>query len=129
MTRALAFAFSILTGIILGAAGVDKLNARSKPLRAYAVIEIDEIKDQRALQEILAKMSAVAQSFGGRTITEAGNITGRDAMPPNKVVLIAFGNIDDAEAWSTSSAEADLDEAREKAAKAGSFLIDDIGSR
>src|SRR6516162_4275427 len=106
--RALALAFSILTGVAIAAAGVDRFKAHGNSLHAYAIIEIDGVMDQRVLQDVLTRTSAVAASFGGRTITEAGGITGRDAVPPNKVVLIAFDSIEDAEAWSTSAAEAEL---------------------
>ena len=122
--RALALAFSILTGVAIAAAGVDRFKAHGNSLHAYAIIEIDGVMDQRVLQDVLTRTSSVAASFGGRTITEAGGITGRDAVPPNKVILIAFDSIEDAEAWSTSAAEAELDRARDKAAKARSFLID-----
>jgi uncharacterized protein (DUF1330 family) len=115
----------MLAGALLGAAGIDKLDAHGKPLHAYAVIEIDEVMDQRVLQDILAKTSSVAERFGGWTITQAGSITGRDMVPPNQVVLIAFESIDDAQAWSTSAAEAELDQARDRAAKTRSFLVDD----
>jgi uncharacterized protein (DUF1330 family) len=124
MMRALALAFSILTGVVIAATGVDRLKAHGNSHHAYAIIEIDGVMDQGVLQDILTRTSAVAASFGGRTITDAGNITGRDAVPPNKVILIAFDSIEDAEAWSTSAAEAELDRARDKAAKARSFLID-----
>lgn len=116
MTRAIALALTMLAGALLGAAGIDKLDAHGKPLRAYAVIEIDEVMDQRVLHDILVKTSSVAERFGGRTITQAGSITGRDMVPPN----------DDAQAWSTSSAEAELDQARDRAAKTRSFLVDDL---
>lgn len=124
MTRVLALALSMLTGVLLGAAGIDNLNARGGPHQVYAIIEIDQVVDQRALRDVLAKTSSVAERFGGRTITQTGNITGRDLVPPNQVVLIAFDSIDDAEAWSTSAAEAELDQARDVLAKARSFLID-----
>ena len=127
MIRTLALAFSILTGVAVATTGADRLKAHGNSLHAFAIIEIDEVMDQRVLQAVLAKTSAVAASFRGRTITDAGSITGRDAVPPNKVVLIAFDSIDDAEAWSTSAAEAELDQARDKAARARSFLIDEVG--
>jgi uncharacterized protein (DUF1330 family) len=128
MMRALALTFSMLTGVV-AATGVDRLKAHGNSLHGYAIIEIDGVMDQGVLQDVLTRTSSVAASFGGRTITEAGSITGRDAVPPNKVILIAFDSIEDAEAWSTSAAEAELDRARDKAAKARSFLVDEVGSR
>jgi len=124
MMRALALAFSILAGVVIAATGADRPKAHGNSLHAYAIIEIDRVLDQGVLQDVLARTSAVAASFGGRTITDAGSITGRDAVPPNKVILIAFDSIEDAEAWSTSAAEAELDRARETAAMARSFLVD-----
>jgi uncharacterized protein (DUF1330 family) len=124
MNRAFAVGLSLLIGFMFGAIGAGSLHAHKNPRSAYAVIEVDEITDQATFEAVFPKLRAVSETFGGRTIMEAGNITGRDRMPPRRFVVVAFDSMEDAEAWSTASAQGEVDHARDKSAKARSFLVD-----
>jgi uncharacterized protein (DUF1330 family) len=124
MNRAFAVGLSMLIGFMFGALGAGSLHAHKNPRSAYAVVEVDEITDQATFEAVFPKLRAVSEAFGGRTIMEAGNITGRDRMPPRRFAVIAFDSMEDAEAWSTASAQGEMDHVRDKSARARSFLVD-----
>ena len=124
MKQAFALGISMLIGSLLGAIGISGLHAERKLAGAYAIIEVNEIADQTALGAILPRIRAVSEEFGGRIIIEAARITGRDAMPPKRFAVIAFDTMEDAEAWSTASAEGELDQIADKSAKGRSFLVE-----
>jgi uncharacterized protein (DUF1330 family) len=126
MTRTVALGFSMLTGYLLGGVSVSGLHANNKPPGAYAIIEVNEITDRTSLDAVFRKMREVSETFGGQTIVEAHNIIGRDMVPPNRFAVIAFDSMEDAEAWSTSSAQGELDQARDTWAKGRSFLVDGL---
>jgi uncharacterized protein (DUF1330 family) len=124
MKRIFALGLAMLTGYMLGAVSVSGSQAHKKPPSAYALIEVNEITDPISLEAVLHKMRDVSETFGGQTIVEARNIIGRDVMPPRHFAVIAFDSMEDAEAWSTSSAEGALDRVRDKWAQGRSFLVD-----
>jgi uncharacterized protein (DUF1330 family) len=124
MKRAFTLGLSMLIGSMLGAVGISSLHAHKRPASAYAVIEVDEITDQATFAAFFPKLRAVSEAFGGMIMIEANRITGRDAMPPKRFAVIAFDSMEDAEAWSAASAEAELDRLRDGSAKARSFLVD-----
>jgi uncharacterized protein (DUF1330 family) len=122
MKRAFALGLSMLVGLMLGAVG--SLHAHKKFRSAYAIIEVDDITDQATFEAAFPKLHAVSEAFGGKTIIEAHEITGRDTMPPKRFAVIAFDSMEDAEAWSTASAQSELDRIRDKSARARSFLVE-----
>jgi uncharacterized protein (DUF1330 family) len=124
MNRAFAVGLAMLICFMFGALGVGSLHAHKNPRSAYAIIEVDDITDQAAFEAVFPQLRAVSETFGGRTIIEGGNITGRDRVPPRRFAVIAFDSMEDAEAWSTASAQGEVDQARDKSAKARSFLVD-----
>jgi uncharacterized protein (DUF1330 family) len=126
MTRTFALGLSMLIGFMLGAVGVSGLQAHKKPAGAYAIIEVNEITDAMSLDAVFHEMRELSETFGGQTFIEARYITGRDVMPPRRFAVIAFDSMEDAEAWSTSSAEGELDQIRDKSAKGRSFLVDGL---
>jgi uncharacterized protein (DUF1330 family) len=116
----------MLISYLLGAVSVSGLQAHNKPPSAYAIIEVNEITDRMSLEAVLHKTREVSETFGGETLVEAHNIIGRDMVPPSRFAVIAFDSMEDAEAWSTSSAQSELDQARDTWAKGRSFLVDGL---
>ena len=98
MKRAFALGLSMLVGSVWGAIGVGGLQAHKKLPGAYAIIEVNEVADQAALQAVLPRIRAMSESFGGRIVVEADRIMGRDATPPRRFAVIAFDSMEDAEA-------------------------------
>jgi uncharacterized protein (DUF1330 family) len=124
MKRTFALGLSMLASYMLGASSVTGLQAHNKPAGAYAIIEVGEITEPTSLETVFHKMRDVSETFGGHTIVEARNIIGRDIVPPKRFAVIAFDSMEDAEAWSTPSAQGELDQARDTWAKGRSFLVD-----
>ncbi len=124
MKRAFALGLSMLIGALLGAVGIGDLHAHKKLPGAYAIIEVNEIADQAALGAIFPRIRELSEAFGGKIVVEANRITGRDAMPPKRFAVIAFDSMEDAEAWSTASAEGEIDRIADKSAKGRSFLVE-----
>jgi uncharacterized protein (DUF1330 family) len=124
MKRKFALGLAMLIGCMLGAAGVSGLQAHKKPPNAYAIIEVNEITDPMSLEAVFHKTRELSETFGGQIVTEGHRMIGRDMMPPRRFAVIAFDSMEDAEAWSTSSAQGELDHLRDQGAKGRSFLVD-----
>jgi len=124
--RSLFLGASWLVAAIFGGAAVSGLQAQSTApgAGAYAVIEVGEITDQRAFAALLPRAGTVSEAFGGRTLIDTAAIVGRDALPPRRFVVIAFAGMEDAEAWSRSAAQAEIDRLREASSEGRSFLVD-----
>ncbi len=125
MSRAAALLLSLFAGVVIGAVGIGHPRASANAPAAYAIIEIGDVADQRTLEASLAQTRNAGEAFGGKTVITSARITGRDFVPPRGFVLMSFASVEDAEAWSASSAQAQADHARDAAAKARSFLAEE----
>ena len=96
--------FSMLAGIAIGSIGVQLLEAQAKP-PAYVVAEAD-VRDRDAYNsEYLPLFRKLLMDGGGKYLAGGGaKIVPIDGEPPRAVAIIAFENLDKAEAMLTSVA-------------------------
>jgi uncharacterized protein (DUF1330 family) len=118
-------ALAMLAGAGLGAAAIQGLNAQTKP-PAYVVVAVRSIKDADAFKaDVVDKATPAAlAAAGGHYIVRAKTIASLDGTPPQRFVLIAFDNIEKAQAWSNLPATEEISAARMKSTDSLSFIVE-----
>jgi uncharacterized protein (DUF1330 family) len=107
---------SVVSGVLMGAAGMQALNAQSKP-KAYTVTELETL-DAKLAADVAARIAKAQESAGGHNFrTGGGKVTAMEGPPPQRVAITEWNNIDSAEAFFKSKAWTDLGTDRDKALK------------
>jgi uncharacterized protein (DUF1330 family) len=121
-----ALALTAITGLALGTAVTQSLQARTPP-PVYFVAEFDEITDAKGF-EALRKMGpsniVEAKMLDGRYLARTENVTGLDGAAPKFFVLIAFDNISKAKTFSDNMK--DTNALRAKATKSRTFIVEGL---
>jgi uncharacterized protein (DUF1330 family) len=107
---------AVLAGAALGAAAMSGLYAQAKP-PAYIISETEVIDADAYLKDYLPKAVLTLQPFNGRIIVRGGKTVPFVGDPPKRIAVIAFDNIDQAQAWRASQPFTALQPLREKSAK------------
>jgi uncharacterized protein (DUF1330 family) len=123
MKQYFGLALAMLAGAVLGAAAVDRLHAQATS-GAYAVVEIDEITDVNAYAVLIKKAPAAAKAFGGRYVIRTQDIVATDGLPPKRIIVIAFDDMNKLKAWSASPAQKEVDAIRVNSAKSRQFFVE-----
>jgi uncharacterized protein (DUF1330 family) len=123
MKQYFGLALAMLAGAVLGAAAVDSLHAQATS-GAYAVVEIDEITDVNAYAVLIKKAPAAAKAFGGRYVIRTQDIVATDGLPPKRIIVIAFDDMNKLKAWSASPAQKEVDAIRLNSAKSRQFFVE-----
>jgi uncharacterized protein (DUF1330 family) len=103
MNIRLIVALSMLAGAAVGASAIQALHAQTKS-PVYVVGEIDDTKAPAAdAKEYGRKMNALIESHGGHFIAKGGiaglKVTALDGTAPKRVVIIAWDNMGQIQAW------------------------------
>ena len=94
-----AVGIAVLASFGLGTTSTVRLYAQNKA-PAYVVIDISETMDVDAyVKAVSAAEPNATQSAGGRFIVRTNTPVALDGAPPNRFVIIAFGDAEKAMAW------------------------------
>ncbi|SEP48537.1 Uncharacterized conserved protein, DUF1330 family [Rhodospirillales bacterium URHD0017] len=94
---------SMMVGVALGAAAVQALHAQARP-PAFVVGEID-VKDAAMLdKEYVPNASKVVRDGGGKYLVAGGKSVSFYGEPPRRIAIMAFENLEKAEAAFNSAA-------------------------
>jgi uncharacterized protein (DUF1330 family) len=94
---------SVMAGIALGAAAVHALHAQAKP-PAFVVGEID-VRDAAMLdKEYVPNASKAVRDGGGKYLVAGGKSVSFYGEPPRRIAIMAFDNLEKAEAAFNSAA-------------------------
>jgi uncharacterized protein (DUF1330 family) len=94
---------SVMAGVALGAAAVQALHAQAKP-PAFVVGEID-VKDAAMLdKEYVPNASKAVRDGGGKYLVVGGKSVSFYGEPPRRIAIMAFDNLEKAEAAFNSAA-------------------------
>lgn len=126
MKRFLAPTLCTLAGIAIGATAVQGLHAQAKP-PAYVVIPILKITDAETFNKIGPIAGAAAAAAGGHYIIRTDKTIKLDGNPPARLVVIAFDNVEKAQAWANSAAIKQVDDLRAKSTQSLSFIVEGVG--
>ena len=119
------FGATLMIGALLGGFVSTALRAQSTPL-AYAVIEISDIVDRAAFDQVLQSTPMGLVPFSGRYVVRSDKLVAIEGTPPRRFVLIAFDTMDRALRWSASPAVKQTNDLRRTSAKWTSFLVEGV---
>lgn len=123
MRKLIGPGLGMVAGAVIGAAAIQGLHAQAKP-PVYAVIPILKITDADTFKQIGPKASAAMSGSGAHYIIRGDKITALDGTPPERLIVIAFDNMEQAQAWHNSAAQKEIDALRIKSTKSLSYLVE-----
>jgi len=113
-----AVAFSLVTGVAIGAVAIERLHAQAKP-PVYLVTEIEITNLDAYVKEYAPLAQASIKTSGGRLLAAGQNITQIEGTPPkSRVAIQQWDSVDKIKAWRAS---AEYKKAREIGDKYGKF--------
>jgi uncharacterized protein (DUF1330 family) len=96
-------AIALVAGASIGGAAIQGLHAQAKP-PAYAVVEIDVSNQDAFLKEYAPIAGKAITAGGGKYLARGGKNVSIDGAPPTpRTVIIAFENLEKAQAAFTSA--------------------------
>ena len=103
MKTRFVFLVSVLAGVAMGGAGVQALHAQARP-PAFVVGEIDVKNAEMLDKEYVPNASKAIRDGGGRYLVVGGKSVSFYGEPPRHIAIMAFDNMQKAEAAFTSTA-------------------------
>ena len=94
---------SVMAGVALGVAGVQALHAQAKP-PAFVVGEIDVKNAETLDKEYVPNASKAVRDGGGKYLVVGGKSVSFYGEPPKRIAIMAFDNLEKAEAAFNSAA-------------------------
>jgi uncharacterized protein (DUF1330 family) len=125
MNASARICIALLAGAAIGATAVEVVRAQAKP-PAYYVSQIELTGDADTyVKNYASQVPATVEPFGGRFLVRGGKVTRLEGDTPRpRIVVIAFDNIDKAQAWYNSPAYQKLAPVRQSVAKTNSFFVE-----
>jgi uncharacterized protein (DUF1330 family) len=117
---------SMLAGVAIGGVTVHRLSAQAKP-PAYVIGEIDVADQENYAKEYLSRSQKPIITDGrGKFLSRGNKSISIRGEPPKRIVLIAFDNLDAAQAAFNSPAYAEALIYGEKYAKFRIFAVEGL---
>jgi uncharacterized protein (DUF1330 family) len=129
MRDRLRLALAVLSGFILGAFAIQALNAQGAAAGAYVIVDINQINDPATFKTFLAKEAPTVSSAGGRFLTRTNYITPLDGIAPLRFAIIAFDNVQKAQAWNESGPQTEINAVRMKSTRSSSYIVEVEGAK
>ena len=119
-------ALSMLAGIVIGGSAIQRLYAQTKP-PAYVVGEIDVADPENYAKEYLSRsQKPIITDGGGKFLSRGSKTISIRGEPPKRIVMIAFENLDKAQAAFNSPAYAEALMYGEKYAKFKIYAVEGL---
>ena len=122
-------ALAILSGFTLGAFAVQGLHAQGTAAGAYVIVDINQINDPPDFKTVVAKEAQTVGAFGGRFLTRTNYITPLDGVAPLRFAIIAFDNVQKAQAWNESGPQAEINAIRMQSTRSSSYIVEVEGAK
>jgi uncharacterized protein (DUF1330 family) len=129
MPNRLRLALAVLSGFILGAFAIQTLYAQGTAAGAYVIVDINQINDPAAFKTFLAIEGQTVSSSGGRFLTRTNYITSLDGVAPLRFAIIAFDNVQKAQAWNESASQTEINALRMQSTRSSSYIVEVEGTK
>jgi uncharacterized protein (DUF1330 family) len=121
-----AAALAMLAGVTIGGFGVYRLSAQAKP-PAYVIGEIDVADLENYAKEYLSRsQKPIITDGGGKFLSRGSKTISIRGEPPKRIVMIAFENLDKAQAAFNSPAYVEALMYGEKYAKFRIYAVEGL---
>ena len=126
MKLTMRLAVTAVASAAIGALAVEAIHAQAKP-PGYFIAEVEVSDAESFSRDYSAKVPATVAPFGGHWLVRGGRTVDNEGEPPKpRVIVIAFDNLEKAQAWRDSAAYKALIPIRDKAAKVRSFFVEGV---
>jgi len=116
---------ALLAGIGIGALGVHGLHAQAKPPGIY--IAEHDIQDTKTYASYSDRAAETVKTFGGRFLVRGGKADSLQGEPSKgRLIVIAFDNVEKAQAWYNSPAYQEIKPIRMRAAKSRVLIAEAV---
>ena len=116
---------SMVAGAMAGAAAMQALHAQAKP-PAYVVGEIDVKNPELFAKEYVPNASKAIRDGGGKYLVGGGKSVSFYGEPPKRIAIMAFDNLEKAEAAFNSAAYKEAKEAGDKYATFRIYVVEGV---
>jgi len=116
---------SVVAGAMAGAAAVQALHAQAKP-PAYVVGEIDVKSPELFAKEYVPNASKAVRDGGGKYLVGGGKSVSFYGEPPKRIAIMAFDNLEKAEAAFNSAAYKEAKAAGDKYATFRIYAVEGV---
>jgi uncharacterized protein (DUF1330 family) len=123
MNTTLKIAVALVSGIAIGALGIESLRAQSKPV-GFLVAEF-EVTDPSGWKSYQEGVRAMPPN-GGVFLARAAKGAGLAGAPPKAITIIQFPTVDDAIAFDSSPAYTALKPLRDKSSNWRSYVVEGL---
>ena len=119
-------ALAVLAGVSIGVAGAKAIHAQQvKTPPAYVIAEVD-VTDPATFQKYREKIPETLAPFNGHYLVRGGKIQAVEGEAPKRFVVIAFENMEKAQAWEDSPAYEAIKPIRHSSAKSRVFITEGV---
>jgi uncharacterized protein (DUF1330 family) len=116
---------AVVAGAMAGAAVVQALHAQAKP-PAYVVGEIDVKNPELFAKEYVPNASKAIRDGGGKYLVGGGKSVSFYGEPPKRIAIMAFDNLEKAEAAFNSAAYKEAKAAGDKYATFRIYVVEGV---
>jgi uncharacterized protein (DUF1330 family) len=116
---------SVVAGAMAGAAAMQALHAQAKP-PAYVVGEIDVKNPELFAKEYVPNASKAIRDGGGKYLVGGGKSVSFYGEPPRRIAIMAFDNLEKAEAAFNSAAYREAKAAGDKYATFRIYAVEGV---
>lgn len=118
-------ALSVAAGVAVGAAAVQTLNAQAKP-PVYVIGEIDVLQPEPYFKGYVPGASKAVVDGGGKYVVRGGKSVSFYGEPPKLIAVMAFENMEKAEAAFGSAAYKEAKVVGDKYAKFRVYAVEGL---
>lgn len=117
-----------LAAVAVGGVPMNTLHAQvtSAPQPPAFYISEFEVTDPEGIKPYSAAVDSTFEPFGGRYVVRGGKVASLEGDPPKRIVIIAFPNIQQVQAWYNSPAYQKLKPIRHQLAKSRVCVVEGI---
>jgi uncharacterized protein (DUF1330 family) len=129
MTTKLQVTLALLSGVLIGAAGVITIHAQAtKTPPGYVIAEVESTDpNPNAIKEYAAKVPQILADFNGHYVVRGGAVQALEGeAPKGSIVVLGFDSVEKAREWYNSPAYAAIRPIRQKATKSRLFIVEGV---
>ncbi|MGB8325232.1 MAG: DUF1330 domain-containing protein [Candidatus Acidiferrum sp.] len=117
---------AVLVGSAVGIAGTVATRAQQVKTPAYVIAEV-EVTNPTEFKKYAEQVPGTLTGFDGHYLVRGGKIHAVEGEAPKRIVVIAFGSAEQAQAWEDSPAYGAIKPIRQGSAKSRIYIAEGLG--
>ena len=117
---------AVLVGAVVGIAGTVATRAQQVKAPAYVIAEV-EVTNPTEFKKYAELAPGTLTGFDGHYLVRGGKIHAVEGEAPKRIVVIAFGSAEQAQAWEDSPAYGAIKPIRQGSAKSRIYIAEGLG--